>query len=115
MALFEGSRRFPYLIRGAMTRPFVRTLLLLVALALGAPAGAQTPVEVSLAMNAPGSGNWPVYIALAQNFFANEGLHVTAVMSGSNVATMNLVATGSTNFALDGSDIEIESVAHELP
>ncbi|MGA2395406.1 MAG: ABC transporter substrate-binding protein [Candidatus Lustribacter sp.] len=99
-----------------MTRLFVRALSLLVCLGLAtAPAGAQTPVEVSLAMNAPGSGNWPVYIALAQNFFAGEGLHVTTVMSGSNVATMNLVATGSANFALDGSDIEIESVAHDLP
>lgn len=101
-----------------MKRLFVRALSLLIGLGLAAAAaGAQTPapVEVSLAMNAPGSGNWPVYIALAQNFFAAEGLHVTTVMSGSNVATMNLVATGSTNFALDGSDIEIESVAHELP
>jgi hypothetical protein len=101
-----------------MKRLFVRAISLLIGLGLAAaPAGAQTPapVEVSLAMNAPGSGNWPVYIAPAQNFFAGEGLHVTTVMSGSNVATMNLVATGSTNVALDGSDIEIESVAHELP
>src|SRR5580658_854422 len=99
-----------------MTRLSVRALSLLICLGLAAvPAAAQTPVEVSLAMNAPGSGNWPVYIALAQNFFAAEGLHVTTVMSGSNVATMNLVATGSANFGLDGSDIEIESIAHDLP
>jgi NitT/TauT family transport system substrate-binding protein len=66
-------------------------------------------------MNAPGSGNWPVYIALQQNFFQAEGLRVTTVLSGSNTATINLVATGEANIGLDGSDIEIAAIAHGLP
>lgn len=100
-----------------MMRFAVRALSLL-ALCVGCAvfaAGAQAPADVSLAMNAPGSGNWPVYIALAQNFFADEGLRVTPVLSGSNVATMNLLATGSANVGLDGSDIEIASIVHGLP
>lgn len=76
---------------------------------------AQAPVEVSLAMNAPGSGNWPVYIAFAQNFFRDEGLHVTPVLSGSNVATINVLASADGNVGLDGSDIEIAAIAHGLP
>ncbi len=62
-----------------------------------------------------GSGNWPVYIALAQNFFSDEGLKVTPVLSGSNVATINVLATADANVGLDGSDIEIAAVVHGLP
>lgn len=79
-------------------------------------ARAQTPpAEVSLAINAPGSGNWPVYIAEQQGFFREEGLHLTIVVSGSNTNTINLVTTGGTNLALDGTDIELEAIAHGLP
>jgi NitT/TauT family transport system substrate-binding protein len=90
-------------------------LALCCALLLSGPANAQTAVPISLAMNAPGSGNWPVYIALAQNFFSDEGLKVTPVLSGSNVATINVLATADANIGLDGSDIEIAAVAHGLP
>jgi NitT/TauT family transport system substrate-binding protein len=90
-------------------------LVLGCALALGGATSAQTAVPISLAMNAPGSGNWPVYIALAQNFFSDEGLKVTPVLSGSNVATINVLATADANIGLDGSDIEIAAVAHGLP
>jgi NitT/TauT family transport system substrate-binding protein len=89
--------------------------LLATALLL-APAAAQTRVsDVSLAINAPGSGNWPVYIADQQGFFRAEGLNVAIVTSGSNVNTINMLATAATNFALDGSDIEIEAAARKLP
>jgi NitT/TauT family transport system substrate-binding protein len=84
-------------------------------MSLVAPASAQTPVPIAQAMNAPGSGNWPVYIALAQNFFSDEGLKVTPVLSGSNVATINVLATADANIGLDGSDIEIAATAHGLP
>jgi NitT/TauT family transport system substrate-binding protein len=81
-----------------------------------APAAAQAPLaDVTLAMNAPGSGNWPVYIADQQGFFRDEGLHVSTVVSGSNTATVNLMASGDANIGLDGSDIEIEAIAHGLP
>jgi hypothetical protein len=52
---------------------------------------------VSLAINAPGSGNWPVYIADQQGFFRAQGLNVSIVTSGSNVNTINMLATGATN------------------
>jgi NitT/TauT family transport system substrate-binding protein len=90
-------------------------LVLCCTTSLVARANAQTPVPVALAMNAPGSGNWPVYIALAQNFFSDEGLRVTPVLSGSNVATINVLATADANIGLDGSDIEIAATAHGLP
>jgi NitT/TauT family transport system substrate-binding protein len=72
-------------------------------------------IDASLAINAPGSGNWPVYIADQQGFFRAEGLNVSIVTSGSNVNTINMLATGASNFALDGSDIEIEAAARKLP
>ena len=72
-------------------------------------------VDVTLAINAPGSGNWPVYIADQQGFFRAQGLNVTIVTSGSNVNTINMVATGASDLALDGSDIEIEAAARKLP
>jgi ABC-type nitrate/sulfonate/bicarbonate transport system substrate-binding protein len=91
-------------------------LLFALAAAWRAPALAQpAPLDVTLAMNAPGSGNWPVYIADQQGFFRDEGLHVTTVVSGSNTATINLIASGDANVGLDGSDIEIEAIAHGLP
>jgi ABC-type nitrate/sulfonate/bicarbonate transport system substrate-binding protein len=90
--------------------------VLTLATGLGAPAGAQAPlVEITLAMNAPGSGNWPVYIADQQGFFRDEGLRVNTVLSGSNTATINLIASGDANIGLDGSDIEIEAIVHGLP
>jgi ABC-type nitrate/sulfonate/bicarbonate transport system substrate-binding protein len=81
------------------------------------PAAAQTPpvATVVLAMNAPGSGNWPVYIADQQGFFKEQGLNVEMVLTGSNTNTINAVATGGANIALDGSDIEIEAAGHGLP
>jgi NitT/TauT family transport system substrate-binding protein len=92
--------------------------VLLATVLLLAPAAtpAQTRlVDVSLAINAPGSGNWPVYIADQQGFFRAQGLNVSIVTSGSNVNTINMLATGATNLALDGSDIEIEAAARKLP
>lgn len=93
-------------------------LLIAACLACGAPSSAQAQaasVDVSLAINAPGSGNWLIYIAQQAGFFRDEGLHVDVVTSGSNTNTINLLATGGTNFGLDGSDIEIEAIAHGLP
>lgn len=92
-------------------------LALALAGLLTSASSAQTvaPLELTLAMNAPGSGNWPVYIADQQGFFRDEGLHVTTVLTGSNTATINTVATGDANVGLDGSDIEIEAAAHGLP
>jgi NitT/TauT family transport system substrate-binding protein len=93
-------------------------LALALSCALAGSASAQTTpalTEITLAMNAPGSGNWPVYIADQQGFFRDEGLHVTMVLTGSNTATINTVATGDANVGLDGSDIEIEAAAHGLP
>jgi NitT/TauT family transport system substrate-binding protein len=92
------------------------TLVAAVLLLVPAATPAQTRlVDVSLAINAPGSGNWPVYIADQQGFFRAQGLNVSIVTSGSNVNTVNMVATGATNLALDGSDIEIEAAARKLP
>ncbi len=96
-------------------RLFALGLCCTMSLVARANAQTQTPVAISLAMNAPGSGNWPVYIALAQNFFSDEGLKVTPVLSGSNVATINVLTTSDANIGLDGSDIEIAAVAHGLP
>jgi ABC-type nitrate/sulfonate/bicarbonate transport system substrate-binding protein len=91
-------------------------LLAALLFAVPAAAPAQTRVsDVSLAINAPGGGNWPVYIADQQGFFKGEGLNVSIVTSGSNVNTINMLATGAANFALDGSDIEIEAAARKLP
>lgn len=98
--------------------PNVLSAALLAALLLAVPTAtpAQTRLsDVSLAINAPGGGNWPVYIADQQGFFKGEGLNVSIVTSGSNVNTINMLATGATNFALDGSDIEIEAAARKLP
>jgi NitT/TauT family transport system substrate-binding protein len=90
----------------------IGAVLLLVPAA--APAQAKL-TDVTLAINAPGSGNWPVYIADQQGIFRAEGLNVSIVTSGSNVNTINMLATGATDLALDGSDIEIEAAARKLP
>jgi NitT/TauT family transport system substrate-binding protein len=96
--------------------PLFGALLAVVLLTVPTATPAQTRVtDVTLAINAPGSGNWPVYIADQQGFFRAEGLNVNIVTSGSNVNTINLVATAGTDFGLDGSDIEIEAAARKLP
>lgn len=88
---------------------------LVVSLALGSQAGAQSSSDVTLAINAPGSGNWIIYVAQRQGFFKDEGLNVSIAVSGNPTNTINLLASGGSNFGLDGSDGLIEAIVHHLP
>jgi ABC-type nitrate/sulfonate/bicarbonate transport system substrate-binding protein len=102
-----------------MNRSEARLMAMLGALALACirPAVAQTapPVDVNFGLNAPGAANWIYYIADRQGFFRDEGLNVQTVTSGTPTNTVNLLASGGVQVALDGSDDFIEAIVHGLP
>jgi len=71
--------------------------------------------EVNFGLNAPGAANWIYYIAQRQGFFRDEGLRVQTITSGTPTNTINLLASGEVQLALNGTDLLIESIAHHLP
>lgn len=71
--------------------------------------------EVSYGSAGPTSAEWIVYIANDMGFFRQEGLHLSIVVTGSTVNTINQLATGDIDFATAGTDSVINAVARKLP
>ena len=98
-----------------MKRHIMLAGLALLATAGRARAQSPAPAEVQVAVNAPGAGNWLAYIAQHGGFFRDAGLRVEISNTGTPTTTINAIATNSANIGLDGTDLCIEAVAHQLP
>ncbi|HXF34435.1 MAG TPA: ABC transporter substrate-binding protein [Candidatus Acidoferrales bacterium] len=86
-------------------------VLLLVAYRASAQSGLE---EVSYGSAGPTGAEWIVYIANDMGFFRQEGLHLSIVVTGSTVSTINQIATGDINFATAGTDSVVNAVARKL-
>src|SRR4051812_37798283 len=67
-------------------------------------------VPVRLSMNSHTAGNWPDYVATHKNWWAANGLDADMLVTGTTVASVQALASGSTDISYITADSAIAAV-----
>jgi len=93
---------------------FVAATAAAAAATLGrSPARAAT--ELVFGTLSPSTSEWMLYVAEQKGFFAEQGLHISAVSVGNIQNSINSVATKAADFVSIGTDSVIAARSHDLP
>lgn len=74
-----------------------------------------TPTKISVGIIGANTADWPLFMAEKEGFFQKAGLSVSTVVTGSPPNAVDQLASGSLNFASDGTDSWVRAVATNLP